>query len=421
MIVTIIAPGSRGDVQPYVALGNGLKEAGHTVRVVTTTDFQELVTAYGLEFAAMGGNVEAAAQSQITDLLEQGNLLEILASTGRGAQQLAYQAAVRGLEACQDTDLIIGGLGGLFVGLALAEKVGVPFLQAYLVPFTPTRAFPSALMPLPQTPLTTWANGLSHRLTQQMMWQMFRAADTMARTEVLQMAPSPFWGPPAIRHGQAHPILYGFSPQVVPPPNDWDASIHVTGYWFLEPPRAWEPPTDLEHFLQSGSPPIYIGFGSMLSSNPEAAAELVLQALARTGQRGVLYSGWGGLKQEQLPENVFMTGSVPHSWLFPRMAAVVHHGGAGTTAAGLWAGVPAIVTPFFGDQPFWGQRVYALGVGPTPIPRRRLTINNLAEAIQCAVSDTHMRKRASDLGERIRAEHGIAQAVAVIEQNSGQR
>jgi UDP:flavonoid glycosyltransferase YjiC (YdhE family) len=129
----------------------------------------------------------------------------------------------------------------------------------------------------------------------------------------------------------------------------------------------------------------------------------------------VLYSGWGGLKQEQLPENVFMTGSVPHSWLFPRMAAVVHHGGAGTTAAGLRAGVPAIVTPFFGDQPFWAQRVYALGVGPTPIPRRHLTINNLAEAIQCAVSDTPMRKRAIDLGERIRAEHGIAQAVAVIE------
>ncbi|MDQ3247716.1 MAG: glycosyltransferase, partial [Chloroflexota bacterium] len=156
-----------------------------------------------------------------------------------------------------------------------------------------------------------------------------------------------------------------------------------------------------------------------LSSKPEQAAELVLQALARSGQRGVLYAGWGGLKQEHLPENVFMTRSVPHSWLFPQMAAVVHHGGAGTTAAGLRAGVPAIVTPFFGDQPFWGQRVYALGVGPKPIARRRLTIDNLAEAIRCAAFDTTMRKRAADLGRRIRAENGIAQAVTVIEQNSG--
>lgn len=417
MIITMIAPGSRGDVQPYVALGNGLKEAGHTVRIVTTTDFHDLVTAYGLEFVAMGGNVEAAAQSQMTGIIEQGNLVQILTSTGRGAQQFAYQAALSGLADCEDADLIVGGLGGLFVGMALSEKVGVPFLQAYLTPFTPTNAFPSALLPLPQTPLTSWANRLSHHVTQRMMWQMFRAADTRARTEALHMPPSPFWGPNIAPSGQAQPTLYGISPHVVPPPNDWDISVHVTGYWFLEPPEAWQPPADLEHFLQSGAPPVYIGFGSMPSSKPEAAAELVLGALARTGQRGVLYRGWGGLKQEQLPENVFMIDSVPHSWLFPRMRAVVHHGGAGTTAAGLRAGVPAIVTPFFGDQPFWGQQVYRLGAGPKPIPRRRLTITNLAEAISCAVSDTEMHTRASKLGERIQAEHGVAQAVTLIEQH----
>lgn len=145
---------------------------------------------------------------------------------------------------------------------------------------------------------------------------------------------------------------------------------------------------------------------------------MVLQALARTGQRGVLYAGWGGLKKEQLPSNVFMTSSVPHTWLFPRMAAVVHHGGVGTTAAGLAAGVPSIVTPFFADQPFWGQRVYQLGVGPRPIARKRLTADNLTEAIQRALSDTEMRKKAAALGARIRAENGIARAVAIIEQSS---
>jgi len=139
--------------------------------------------------------------------------------------------------------------------------------------------------------------------------------------------------------------------------------------------------------------------------------------LERTGQRAVLSSGWGGLEKEDLPATVFMIGSIPHTWLFPRMAAVVHHGGAGTTAAGLAAGVPSIVTPFFGDQLFWGQRVYELGVGPKPIARHRLTAENLAEAIRSAILDPKINKNAAELGERIRAENGIAQAVSMIEQN----
>jgi sterol 3beta-glucosyltransferase len=418
--ITIIAPGSRGDVQPYVALGKGLKEAGHTVQVLTTQDFENLVTAYGLEFVNMGSGTETAAQS-MQGLIEQGDLLKILASTGRGAQQLAYQAAVSGLAAGQDSDLIVGGLGGLFVGLALSEKLGIPFLQTYLFPLTPTREFSSVMLPLPQTRLTTWANGLSHRLTQQMMWQMFRAADHKARTQVLHLAPSSFWGPFASLQRQAPAILYGYSPQVLPPPKDWDDFIHVTGYWFLEPPPGWEPPTDFVNFLQSGPPPVYIGFGSMPSRKPEETANLVLQALAHTGQRGVLSSGWGGLKKDDLPKTVFMIGSMPHRWLFPQMAAVVHHGGVGTTAAGLSAGIPSVVTPFFGDQPFWAQRVYELGVGPKPIPRQRLTVDRLAESIRWAVSDMGMRKSAASLGERIRAENGIARAVTIIEQNSKEK
>jgi UDP:flavonoid glycosyltransferase YjiC (YdhE family) len=421
MKITMIAPGSRGDVQPYVALGTGLKAVGHTVRVLTTQDFQTLVTSYGLEFVDMGGSVEPLAQQQFAGLSEQGSVLKILARTGRGARQLAHRAAVSGLAAGQDSDLLVGGLGGLVVGLALAEKLDIPFVQAYLLPFSPTREFPSILMPLPGTRLPRWANRLSHRATQQLMWQMFRGADAKARADILQLPPAPFWGPFASRYRQAEPILYGYSPHVVPRPEDWGDFTHVTGYWFLDPPAGWEAPAELVHFLQSGPPPIYVGFGSMFSSNPEATADLVVQALARSGQRGVIYGGWGSLQQAQASETVFMAGSLPHSWLFPHMAAVVHHGGVGTTAAALRAGVPSIVAPFFGDQPFWGQRVAALGVGPRPILRRHLTVDNLAEAIRCTVSDTEMRTRAAELGERIQAEDGIARAVAVIEQNSGRR
>ena len=168
-------------------------------------------------------------------------------------------------------------------------------------------------------------------------------------------------------------------------------------------------------FLQGGSPPVYVGFGSMSNRKPEETADLVLQALARTQQRAIILSGWSGLHKADLPGSVFMLDSIPFSWLFPRVAAIVHHGGAGTTAAGLRAGVPSVVIPFFGDQPFWGQRIAELGVGPAPIPRRKLTVERLAQAIQKAVTDQAMRQRAANLGSKIQAEDGIARAVAVVQ------
>jgi len=411
--ITMIAAGSRGDVQPYVALGKGLQAAGHNVRVVSSVDFQDLVTGHGLEFFDVGASSQMAAQTHMQGMLERGNSLKILAATGRGAQQLVQQAAASGLAAGAGADLIIGGLGNAYIGLALAEKLGIPFVPAYSLPFTPTRHEPSVLLPVPQTPLTRWANGLSHRLTQQMLWQMFRTADNKARAGVLDIAPAPFWGPQAAL--QQQPTLYGYSPSVLPPPPDWGANVHVTSYWFLDATPGWAPPAKLAAFLEAGPPPVYIGFGSMVSSRPQETAELALQALARSGQRGVLASGWGGLHRETLPEEVFLLDAAPHSWLFPRMAAVVHHGGAGTTAAGLRAGVPSIITPFFGDQPFWGRQVHKLGVGPQPIRQRQLSATNLAAAIQQAVNDTEMQQRAADLGRRIRAEDGVARAVEVLQ------
>jgi UDP:flavonoid glycosyltransferase YjiC (YdhE family) len=212
------------------------------------------------------------------------------------------------------------------------------------------------------------------------------------------------------------PVLYGFSPAVIPPPSDWGANTHVTGYWFVEEAGDWQAPAALLDFLGSGPAPVYIGFGSMSNRDPGETTELIVQALARAGQRAVLLSGWGGLQKENLPDSILMLDSVPHSWLFPRMSAVVHHGGASTTAAGLKAGVPSVIIPFMGDQPFWGQRVADLGAGPRPIPRKKLTVDNLAAAIREAVTDETMRRRAAILGQQIQKEDGIEAAVAVIGQ-----
>ena len=417
MRIVIIALGSRGDVEPYVALGEGLKKAGHEIRLISHVNFAELVNSQGLEFWPVDIDVQGIAQSsEMRERLGGGNFLKVLSQMAKDAELRALEAVKVGMSACQGMDLILTGLAGLYIGLALAEKLELPLVQAYYIPFTPTRLYPSFLLPQIPIPLGGTLNRLTYQLARQVMWQGFRSADKLVREKVLNLPPAPFFGPYNSKYIRDNPILYGFSPSVIPQPPDWEDNTHITGYWFLEPDENWIPPQPLVDFLQAGPPPIYIGFGSMSNSKPEETTRLVLSALAATNQRGILLAGWGGLHTEDLPGTVFAVDSVPFSWLFPRLAAVVHHGGAGTTAAGLRAGVPSIVIPFFGDQPFWGSRVAELGVGPVPIPLRKLTIDRLTQAIHTVVSDTAMRQRSVELGAKIQAEDGIARAMAVIHQ-----
>jgi UDP:flavonoid glycosyltransferase YjiC (YdhE family) len=417
MQIAIIALGSRGDVQPYVALGKGLREAGHAVRLLTHQNFEELVTSHGLEFWPARGNVQDVAESEeMKQLLEKGNFIAITRYTAQQAEGAALHWAEDGLAACQGVDLIIAGLGGMFIGIALAEKLGIPMLQAYLVPFTATKEFPGPLVPQGLARLGGVFNRLSYRLIRQLMWLGFRSADSLSRRKVLDLPSAPFTGPYDSISTKGLPVLYGFSPSVITAPSDWPKDAYVTGFWFLDSAENWTPPSDLVDFLQAGPPPLYIGFGSMSNRKPEETADLVLQALSNTGQRAILLSGWGGLQKADLPASILMIDSVPHAWLFPRVAAVVHHGGAGTTAAGLRAGVPSIVIPFFADQPFWGHTVAKLGVGPSPIPRQKLTVERLTQAIQETISNQNMHQCAADLGAKIRSENGIGRAVEVIQQ-----
>lgn len=416
MRIAIMASGSRGDVQPYLALGKGLADAGHAVKILTHDGYEKQVRSYGLAFAELKGNPQEVAESEeMLKLLEKGNFLAINAHTSKIVKEASQHWAKDSLVACEDAELLIAGVGGLFVALALAENLNIPLLQAYVFPFTPTKEFPAALVPKSVSNFGGGANRLSHQLFRQIMWQGSRAADKLVRQNVLNIPAAPFFGPYNSPRFQRLPALYGFSPSVIPQPSDWQ-NAKVTGYWFLDTANDWTPPKALTYFLQNGSPPVYIGFGSMGSRKPEETANLVLKALEQSKQRAILLSGWSGMRRANMPDSVFLVDSVPHSWLFPKVAAVVHHGGAGTTAAGLRAGVPSIVIPFFGDQPFWGERVASLGVGPKPIPRKQLTAEKLANAIQTVVTDREMRQRAATLGKKIQAENGIGNAVAVISQ-----
>lgn len=411
--ITIITAGSRGDVQPYIALGRGLLRAGHAVTVLATANFESLVTEAGLGFRSMGRSIEERVNTdEWRAVLESGNFIKVLGKMQSEMKVASQEQAKLLPPLIEGSELLIMGMAG--IGLSsLPEKYRIPVVHAHLFPFSPTRAFPAPLVT--RLPFGAVLNPLSFHITRQLFWQSNKASDVALRRAMGMSGGAPFWGP--FRHiaQSGAPTLHGYSAHVLPRPSDWDATHHVTGYWFLDEPNGWQPPADLAAFLDAGAPPVYIGFGSMGSRTPEQLANIAIEALARTGQRGILSSGWGGLKAENLPDTVHQIGSVPHSWLFPRMAAVVHHGGAGTSGAGARAGVPTQVIPFMADQPFWGHRLASLGVAPAPIPRKRLTSDKLAASIRQMTSDTAMRQRAHALGERIRAEDGIGQAVALIE------
>lgn len=414
MKISIVASGSRGDVQPYIALGKGLQDAGFAVRVLTSTDFRGLAEGAGLEFCPIGESIEQMLQSpEWRATLESGNFVRILAKMNQELKRRAKSLATTLPPLRAGSELLIAGMGGLGGPFSVAEKLGIPLLQAYVLPFTPTREFPSPLTP--KLPFGKRLNRLSFHVMRQVFWQNVRVGDASMRRE-LGMSRAAFWGPFRALQQQRTPILYGYSSHVLPRPTEWNDHIHVTGYWFLDAPEDYKPPDGLADFIQRGPAPVYIGFGSMSNRNPEEAMQTTLRAIELSGQRAVLASGWGGFSSGVLPDSVYMLDSAPHTWLFPQMAAVVHHGGAGTSAASMRAGVPSIIVPFMGDQPYWGQRIYELGVGPRPIPRKRMTAEHLAQAITSAVMDKDMRQRAAALGERIRAEDGVQQAVRIIQQ-----
>jgi sterol 3beta-glucosyltransferase len=209
-------------------------------------------------------------------------------------------------------------------------------------------------------------------------------------------------------------MLYAFSEHIVPRPPDWPEDVVVTGYWFHDSDQSWRPPPSLAEFIDRGAPPVYIGFGSMFTRRAEEITKFVLKTVGRTGQRAVISTGWGGLRPEKPPDDVHVIAGVPHDWLFPRMAAVVHHGGAGTTAAGLRAGKPSVICPFITDQFFWGRRVHDLGAGPEPVPQKKLSAERIAAAIDCAVNDDAVAEASRGLGDRIALEDGVAVAADYI-------
>jgi UDP:flavonoid glycosyltransferase YjiC (YdhE family) len=416
MRVTLVTIGSRGDVEPYVALGCALARAGHTVRVATSEPFGDFVRARGLDFVRLGGDIKHMVGDEGRAALAAAgsNVMRTFSALRRYLGPLIREALDALDGALSASDVVIGHV--LVPGAAsYARERGIVYLDAAYVPVLPTRHFahPGAPVGTPRGIPSL----LSHFVAEQILWQAFRGDVDAFRRRVLGLGASSFFGPHTLRIDRRPAWLFAFSPEVVAKPRDWPPHAFVTGYWFLDPVDAWTPPRELTQFLEAGEPPIYVGFGSMTAHRSADKTLAVLAALKKAGRRGLIATGWGGLTKVATDDSVMFIGDVPHAWLFPRVAAALHHGGAGTTAAAFRAGIPQMAIPFLADQPFWGHRIAMLGAGPEPLPIAQVEPDRLQRGL-ARLDTSAVRRAAAELGRRIRAERGAEAAVPLIEREA---
>ena len=407
--ILILTAGSRGDVQPYVALAKGFQQAGFEVTIGTDSTFSTLVTSHGVKFAPMRAPFAQMVQTDEGKAALAGKKWFDLKQIKIMLRQMMDDAWA--ITQQIKPDMVIYHPKPL-AGYHIAEKLGVPGILAVALPlYSPTGEF--------FNPILGGAIAVIFQLAEpyallKASLLPYRGFINRWRKEQLDLPP---FSSELMMKEKPIPILYAYSSAVVPTPSDWKNNSHVTGYWFLDSDEAWEPPAKLAAFLAAGEAPVYVGFGSMAARDARHTTNLILEAIRKAKARVVLATGRGGLSDlelQRIPENIHILENAPHDWLFPQCSAVVHHGGAGTTAAGLRVGKPTVICPFFGDQPFWGKQIHNLGVGPKPIPQKQLSANSLTQAIQETMSNPEMRKNARFICEKIRAEDGIAQAIGIV-------
>jgi sterol 3beta-glucosyltransferase len=397
MRITILSLGSRGDVQPLLGFGRGLAAAGNDVRLAAFPRFERQVSDAGLEFAPLAeGRISRGVTAADRRVAQRGaRQTPALVALVKDAHSVLGQRLADALSACEGAEVIVTNELALLLGWQASEHFGAELVRARLCP-------PPRLAQNPVAPAVRQTAWLAMR----------RWLAAARRTAGL---PPLSWREPVGQLVARQTLeLRAYSPAVVPDSAPLSASTQVTGYWFLDGDVDPDPPSELAEFLDTGPPPVCIGFGSMIEADPQGMGELAVEALRRAGQRGVLIRGAQGFDETQLPETVLAVGAISHDWLFARCSAVVHHGGAGTTATALKAGVPSVVVPHMIDQVAWGRTIHALGAGPAPIRRRKLSPERLHGAITAVVTDAKIRERAAALGARIREEDGIKCAVDVF-------
>ncbi len=419
MRITVVTGGTRGDVQPLVALGLGLKERGHRVRVLAYPPFEGLIRERGLDFGRLSGDPRVIVKQVVEAGLNPVRFMRCLREIYEPIMAANFEET---LLMCKDADAILYTPVG-FSGFMVAEALGTPAVGAGLQPlFSRTRYFPSSMAPLPVSPGGKGSGGLynllSYAFPEQYFWQMFRGAVNRLRREKLGLRPVPVSGPFRQMRAKRMPVLYGYSPSVIPHPADWGGHLHTTGFWFLDQAEGWNPPPELLRFLEEGPPPVAVGFGSVIRSNMQEIVREVLEGVMSAGRRAVFLKGWSGVSAEDLPGDVLVVDEVPHDWLLPRVAAAVHHASAGSSGAAFRAGIPQIPVPFNAEERFWARRISSLGVGSGPIMGHDgASAERVARAVSAVLGEDAVGARAARLGATIRAEDGVGAGVAAFERH----
>ena len=406
MRILIVTAGSRGDVAPFTGLGQRLQEAGHQVALAAHDRFADLVRECGLEYRALPGDPVELVRARMAAPSPEAARSVFAAFLDELGEGVAAAAAA-------GTDVLLTAFGPAPLSRLVADGLGIPSVGVYLAPGVPTREFPPPGWPVTGQ-LSPDDNMAAGRDLLARTGSLY--ADMLRRLRARFDLPAPT--AEAANPPDDWPICHGYSPAVVPRPADWPATVQVTGYWWPATPPGWRPPGPLVDFLEAGPAPVFVGFGSMTPAH-EQLHDVVAAAVKRAGVRAVVQSGWAGLAPAG--DDILLVGDLPHEWLFPRTAAVVHHAGAGTTGAGLRAGVPAVPVPVLVDQPFWADRLHRLGVAPHPLPLAELTADTLTDALRSCLERSTYRERATGLARRIRAEDGPAAVLSLLRQLEGER
>ncbi|PTB62710.1 glycosyltransferase family 1 protein [Trichoderma citrinoviride] len=433
--IAMLIVGSRGDVQPFIPIAQLLSKPpyGHRVRICTHPAFKDFVESQGVEFFNIGGDPEALMSYMVRNPglvpnrksvragdigKRRAEMWEIINRAWRGCIEagngMGDPVRATDVENVEDlflADAIIANPPSI-AHIHCAEKLGIPLHMVFTMPFSPTTAFPHPLASMNYSGADAkTANYLSFIMMELLMWQGLGDLINKFRRQKLGLDPiSVMWGFQLLSRLRV-PFTYLWPESLIPKPPDWGSHIEVVGYSFLPLAKSYKPPPDLTEFLEKGPKPIYIGFGSIVVEDPDAFSDLIFKAVKIAGVRAIISRGWSGVGDKcRITEDVYLIDNCPHDWLFQQVSAVVHHGGAGTTAAGIAAGRPTVIVPFFGDQPFWGQMIARSGAGPDPIPFKSLTAENLAESISVALMPS-VQEAAKRMAEDIADENG-AEATA---------
>jgi sterol 3beta-glucosyltransferase len=402
LTIVCLTIGSRGDVQPYIALCKALLKEGHRARIATHAEFEPWVRKHGIDFAPVDGNPAELMRICVEHGMFTYGFMKEANSKFRGWLDDVCSSSWR---ACQGADVLIESPSTM-AGIHIAEALEIPYFRAFTMPWTRTRAYPHAFSVL-EKKMGGGYNSITYITFDTIFWAAISGQVNKWRRRELGLQSTSL----AKMQANLRPFLYNFSPHVVPPPLDWPDWIRVTGYWFLDEADVYEPPAELTAFIakarKDGKKLVYVGFGSIVIDDPAALTKTVVDSVLKADVRCILSKGWSDRLETKdaskteipLPPEIFQIQAAPHDWLFKQMDAAVHHGGSGTTGASLRAGIPTIIKPFFGDQFFFAQRVEDMGVG---IWLKKVNTSVFSRALWEATNSQRMIVKAKVLGQKIR-------------------